>query len=445
MSLEDHIHDTFQTPPEFEFNEAAWERMEQKLAAEEDTAATATPMVFWRYLGLAALVLFPFIFVGWHYKTQIDTLQNRLQQIEAQQSEAIAQAVQAKEEELICQEIYMYDTVYQTVTLYKTVEKLTVNNPSIFTAPALATRTNFKPTWVFSNQNSSLLSDPMLLANQWSQIRQNSKVQSDLKANEVATMDRNEATIEKNTLQDVDYLSTLSTTLLDYQRKPVNMLALTADLVQSKTITDEYNPFILRLQPDGFQLSASYNWVNPLLDADAIWGRMYGVQGELHYGRHLRLLTGLEMLQLRYKLLEHSVSLPNYPIVHPDNSQDVFTYLKADMQYLQIPIGVKYVFNPDRILRPHTSIGIIARRPLHQNLAYEFLGIMHEYYVNRTFKQSAFTNNSVWGSFGLSYQYPDANWGLSVEGFYNHDFRKNDYEFEQLKYFSFKTRFFYQF
>lgn len=433
MNLDDHIKDIFNHPPEFEFNEAAWERMEERLEETPLATPAGIPLLFWQILGVVGLAFLPALFVGGYYQSQLNQLQDSLIQVQQQQQSLINHTTVSAEQQLECETIYIYDTVYHTVSLYPTAQA------------AIATSTFSNTT---ATSPASFIQDyPMFTSPAISMLKQATTLSlwcQKMTKNAAAASSPTVLKPAEN-IASLAYLERLALKELFYNKKKENILALVDDLVQNKKSTEDYSPFLLRLQPDGLVLGATHSWVNPILDADQTSGYTTGIQGEFKYGRHLRLVAGVELLRLRYKLLNDATSIGNYPVVHPENPQDVFNYMKADMKYLQIPIGIKYVFNPGRILSPHTSLGIVARRPLKQHLDYEFLGLMREYYIDRSFKQGTFTNNTVWANLGVTYQHPNSKWGLSLEGFYNHDFRKNAYEFEQLKYVSFKTRLFYTF
>ena len=148
-------------------------------------------------------------------------------------------------------------------------------------------------------------------------------------------------------------------------------------------------------------------------------------------------------MRLHYEL-EEDADISAYPRIEPENNQDEFHYLRVNSKYLQIPFGFKYRFIPDKGFRPYLGLGAIARKPIKTDLNYEFLGNSLEYYINRTYTGETFSINSLRGEAGFEYSL-SKKWNFYLEGTYDHDFRKSEYDFEPIKYFNIKTGILYEF
>lgn len=157
---------------------------------------------------------------------------------------------------------------------------------------------------------------------------------------------------------------------------------------------------------------------------------LLGMSGELQFSKNLRLIGGLEKIGVSY-VVTNSSFFGDYPTIHPDDPNDQLHEIYVDLDYLQVPIGLKYIFRTDKKMRPYMSMSLVARQAKRQHLTYEYISMFQEYYVARTFKSSPFTQQAWRAGVGFEYDL-GKGFNLNVEGMYNRDYDLNVYEFVKL-------------
>jgi len=423
------ISDALNNPPDFPIDEEKWLLLEQQLDLEEDKKPIAgTGMV--KSIGWGFLYVLPFLLLSgyiFYYKhlsnNQIQELQAKISKLENEQKESSLFSEKVKNKT-----VHHYDTVYHIINRAK--ENVAFENrgiPRIIYLPYFNNDFYFQsqsPKNSFSsfsnnNYNSNWIDGKNSLSNYLRESISKESLQSSSNRNR-----------EDYSIRNVDLLASKSITelLLETEIPKLPLPFFNSNLKKKK----RFDPG-KKLRPKGFHLNANYTFLNPKIGhTTASSGYASGLLSELVYSKNLRMMIGLEYMELKYQIDDKNILNEKYPHVTPADPHDVLAYMKAKLQYLQIPFGMRYVMRPRFDFRPIVGIGAISRRPLKQNLSYEYLGVMQEYYVDRVFESSPFTLKTLSGSIGFEYDL-SRNLSMTLMGTYYKDVRQNSYEFELLK------------
>lgn len=191
-------------------------------------------------------------------------------------------------------------------------------------------------------------------------------------------------------------------------------------------------------QPNGISLSGGGSIANFFsMPGTGFKGYMLGLGAELDYSPHWKLEAGLEYLHLSFTLYDEE-DMEAYPAVMPENSADGIQELYATLNYLQLPLGLKYCFNLQGALRPYFKAGLVFRQARRQRFNYEFTGTGGSYYRPLAIQDDGLYLSSLRGGPGIAADLTH-NWGVYAEALYHYDFRlgKKDYAF--LRYLGFNA------
>ena len=415
-------------PPTFSYKEEHWDALAKQLDQMEEK-----PVGYWeRYAWL--LWLIPFLLLGgwaWHTiqkaNQEIFQLKKQVEQVN------IVNATIIDTTTIQRSTVYVYDTIYQTKTIYQEVVSpvkvaLQLNKPaSVSQQLQLA----FEQKRVGSKFQQTILTP-------FSQMGIGGVQQVLNQSNITAPVYTYNEEAIKQPLTDIDLLQM---DLLDLPLRDMPLFLY--DGPATATITEPDNSRLF-LQPTGFSLGIEGSLLKlihaPVLSTQ---GFTLGVSSDIHFGNNLSMSIGGEYLAYQYKVTNVE-DLEAYPIVTPDNGRDVLNYLRVKSKYLQIPFGFKYKFQPMKLLKPYLGFGLIARKPIAKEIDYEFLGIMEEYYLNRSYNTKGLAINSWRGDIGVELAL-NKDWNAYIEATYDQDFRKSSFDFERIKYLNLRAGVLYNF
>ncbi len=133
-------------------------------------------------------------------------------------------------------------------------------------------------------------------------------------------------------------------------------------------------PLIHRLRPHDAMIGFTGGMLFPQT-TDAIPRNSYilGLNGQMAFGHHLRLMVGAEHGWTNFKVnssvLDNS-NIPQPPT--PPSPNDVLDYVKVDQPLWDFSLGLRYVFAPEKRLRPFIEAAWIGEQPQEQTLRYNF-------------------------------------------------------------------------
>lgn len=125
---------------------------------------------------------------------------------------------------------------------------------------------------------------------------------------------------------------------------------------------------------------------NPQFGTDSSPGFATGVAAHIGYGDHWRLTLGGTFLTWNFKreIEDGEVPTDEFPIAAPDAPSDVLHEIYGRFRYLQVPVGLEYVFFKSAKFRPMLGMAAVAQRPLASQLQYEYKAGTTEYKVTTT-------------------------------------------------------------
>ena len=428
------IKDILQNPPDFPFEEAQWE----KLAKQMDEPEEDSTGIYWQRYAWLLLLGLPFLMATiWAGKTiqsskqQIATLQKRLQQTTISTDSIIHRTIT----------VYQYDTIYQTVSVrveQPIVYKKAAPTTAVFASIATASQQLGDPFYSYNKAEVATTTSTLtpIIALSLGDIR---KVLTENGTYLTTPALRyNEEAIK----QPLTAIDRITTPLVDLPLRELGLFQFYD--IPEPIIQPTVNPLVF-LQPTGLSIGGEGSLLKLMnIEGGGKKGFTVGGAMELHFGKNVRMFLGAEYLQVQHEVDSEGSNLSKYPLVLPDNGQDVFQYVRVRSKYLQIPFGFSYHFNSRSSFKPYIGLGAVSRKHLEHNLDYEYIGMREEYYLNRVFPSNKFSINSIRSNIGTTYQL-GKHWQIYLEGMYDHDFRKSSFDFEKVKYFNLRTGFLYQF
>lgn len=423
----DHkIRDILNDPPEFPFDEKAWDKLAKRMHRQPDKKWRALPFL----VPLALLMwLVPFVF-SWSVHEKLGKANAKIERLE---SLLETQATLAIDTVARRYETVVYDTIYRTTYVEVKKEKTSIDHsPSYFSRPPVSAFYQPQYNLLIGQQSAQalpLFSTPTTSSPIWGM-----RNRDNLASRELGNMPLDQ-TVK---LAVPNRLDQLGIKPLGYEVDPsLSVVSTPSQLNKNKKGLRYYTQ---KLQPTNFALAGNYGLVgvarfNKRNGVNSI----VGLQAAVGYGKNLHLVLGADYLQWAFKQEmeeddddEHG---GKFPEVSPDLPSDKLHEIYGDFRYAQIPIGLKYTFSSDRKICPSIGFGVAARKAMRSQLAYDFLSTSKEYkiYLNDVLP-NAFELKSAWGSLGLQYRWTN-HWQLLLDGTAQIDFEKGEFKYESLQLF----------
>ena len=420
-----NIKKILDNPPTFPYREEQWDALSKQLDQTEEKSAS-----YWKQYAWLLLII-PFLLLGgWAWHT-IQKANQEIIKLKKQAAQVNLAANHTIDTTIYRSTVYVYDTIYQTKTIYQ----------ELASPVKLASQRN-KPTSI---------SQQLQLA--FEQKRVGSKFQQ--------TPFTPLSQIGIGGVQQILNQSIITSPVYTYNEEAIKQPLTAIDLLEADlldlplrdtplflydgpaTATEPDNSRLF-LQPTGFSLGLEGSLLKfihaPVLSTQ---GLTIGLSSDIHFGNRVSMFIGGEYLESQYEI-EDIEDLKIYPTVTPDDNTDLLSYVRNKSKYLQIPFGFKYRFQPTKSVKPYLGFGLIARKPLAKELNYEFLGIREEYYINRSYNVNGFAINTWRGDIGVELAFTK-NWNIYIEATYDQDFRKSNFDFEQIKYLNLRAGVLYDF
>ena len=133
-------------------------------------------------------------------------------------------------------------------------------------------------------------------------------------------------------------------------------------------------PLIRRLRPHDAMIGFTGGMVFPQTK-DAIPRNSYilGMNGQMTFGNHLRLLAGAEHGWTNFKVNSSALDNSNIPQPPtPPTPNDELDYVQVDQPFWDFSMGLRYIFAPEKRLRPFIGAAWIGEQTQEQTLRYNF-------------------------------------------------------------------------
>ena len=406
-NIDKDIRDLLNNPPDFvpgAFDFAALEsRLDAPPVATLQESVSTQSRGMWWAVGLLLLAL---LSGGTWFWMQLDAAKQKVSDLEQQL--AVKTTSEKTENHQI---VTIYDTVYQTVTI---LQKET--RPSTFDSNQ---KDSNRPS--FSEYSSEIAKTNSSTLNQ-----ENSTAL--FKNNTNSTISK--TFIDKNDIPRI--LSLTPQALAISQNISLNAFGLTVaeePLRKKKGIN-----LWAMVRPQSTQIGVNFNpWNRFMINGQIRKSSNTAINVDLKYGRNWRISTGLEFFKVYQEIDAITDDISYYPIAKSNDRRDILQEVALDSRFLQIPLGLRYVFMPDKFLRPYLHTSVLARRVLQQNFSYTYAERFDPHFLNRQFTVSPFLFSGV--KFGTGIEI-DMYSRLSarLEGYYSRDFNNPAYQYDRLIY-----------
>jgi hypothetical protein len=416
--LDKKLKDILENPPHFEPDAAAISDMKKRLDKSDVKSHQGISRLWW----LVPLLLLPFLLGGVFFLNKYQELNQKLDRLNLQLS--YFQRDTTHENHITYYYDTIHNTIYKDVIIERRFEKAIIPPPSLkaFYRPYsnnsnLSEVTSLTDFLVYRN-GQNLGTKGLNLAN----LSGLSSLDNPLSKEELlAELIRNER-IDKIGLKVINYYSRFE-----------NIEDKLNDPNWEPTI-HKANP-ILYFVPKGGNIGGNYTpIVAGKANSKGYSGKSFGINGSLEFYGGIEMSLGLERLSFGFEVKEPE-QFAIYPLLPPDNTNDLLTELKPSFSYLHIPLMFKKYIRKDDKLRPFFGVGFVAQKPLKQNFVYEYVDDVtdQEYKLNQSFKNGDFTINNLRTSIGLNYHFLD-HFSAQTEFVYYYAFDQAPTEYFKLRY-----------
>lgn len=178
---------------------------------------------------------------------------------------------------------------------------------------------------------------------------------------------------------------------------------------------------IRRLQPHQFKVGLTGGILFPRTEhATPRNNYTLGINGQVGFGAHLRLFSGFERgwtnFKIRGAILDDFHIPPPPPAPSPN---DILSYVEAKHPLWDFSLGLRYVFTPEKRLRPFVSAAWLAEHTQEQTLKYEFMNNIteEESYTLVPYNNARFTLSGLQLGGGVEWAF-SRRLTLGLEGIY---------------------------
>ncbi len=437
--MEDNIFDKIfeeklNTTQQFEFEEAAWLDVEQRLEPQSNRRG------WWL---MAASITLPMLMMGAYFymqlrsaNSEIVALKNKVEQLQTQTKdvathsidvgETVAQQTETtsteKSETTLASIVKGNERVLKAMTnTVNTVKKAnnttivspsTQKSPSIKLTPAIERNIEAELAQVVAEDNNQVL------ANNTTDIQNN--INSTLSHNDKITTITQSRTNEITTVLTPKALAGIEPFKARQQRITSN---LPMEIILRNEKSGRPNPILL-FKPEGFKVGAVANG-GAIISRHKGFAGSIGISAEVLFPENVSLGSGFEYVNLNHLQLDWSQTM-DMPEMEPLQLGDQLKRIELDRDWVQVPVYLKYVYErPDKDFHPFVRVGGIARKSIKKQYIFVFenLDANEEYQRESAPEADDFQNfamNTVTGGVGLAYDVND-NINVQFETFVNHD------------------------
>lgn len=416
-------------PPPMKPDMAALEDMNRRLDEAEAAKQNRKGVFFW---WLFPLLLLPFLLGTCFFYIKYQTAQKTINELNLQLTDS---SIDTINQTIVIQQ---FDTIFNTIYQDVIVQRIQDKPAAILAANSTTFGASFLPN-SGNNYFNSVIAD---VFNTFVKISSHPS-QSDLvrngKAVSLSTMGSmleetkgTNSSIAANNWSTIEPIPSLS--LLGERFNKAQLLPLSDHFFALSAKNNENINPLWYFIPTGFQAGINWNPISRInLPGSNNNAKTIGLTGEIEFTKNTRLQFGIDYLNVPLKA-ESIETLNQFPSMMPNDPADILNELYGNFKYLQIPITLKYVFQPNKKWKPSIGIGMIARLPIKEQLKYEYISAQTgEYSLFQELPASGFTTKNWRASIGLEYRlYKQIS--IQGEGFYNHEFGTSTNPYFKLRY-----------
>jgi hypothetical protein len=159
--------------------------------------------------------------------------------------------------------------------------------------------------------------------------------------------------------------------------------------------------------------------------------------------RNRSLLVRGQLLNTGFEVKD-AAEFVRFPELMPNDPSDVLHELKGQTTFLEVLVGLRQRFFTEASVQPFVTAGIVAYRPLKQQLTYEYLNAGEEYSLGTAISSGAFSMDNL--HLGAGVEVPvGRRFVLASEVIYRHGFSIQEDEFFPLRYWALQLGLHHQF
>ena len=458
-NFEDHIKGAMDNPPDFPFEERLWKDMESRL---DNEGKKKSALGFIGKLPLLILALLATGLAGYFYVKQykaMDRIEDVEQQLQVFQQELQNNLHQVKTQKNIERQVtVVYDTIYNKIVVNQLnhideyiASQLRQIHESSNPANFNGTQNYHSPDRFSFDLNRRIISAAPYASDV--SILNYVLNKSYTKGNANRILESRNLPGEDNQAV-VSGFETPSPSLSTSASPPLNVKPDVNNLppieIEKRKHRKKFAYYARKLRPTRFSLSGTAGTFTSL----NFGGNGFNLRGsaiaEIGVGERFSWMLGVEYFSNDYnnKVEEEEIEpLKGFPDIPPNNIEDEIERIQGDFNYLQVPVGFKYIVFPQRHLFPYVGAGLIAGRNSKSRLQYDYVSssTMDIYSVSRgNLLPQAFELSAFWSTLGFEIEL-NRNWSFLLEGSSQFDLKKGKYKYENLQILKLSTGFQYEF
>ncbi len=192
------------------------------------------------------------------------------------------------------------------------------------------------------------------------------------------------------------------------------------DLVMIPMVTHPV-PLIRRLRPHDIALGVTGEMLFPVTTPEATPLNSYtmGIAGQMEFSRHWQLHTGIERGWAYFEVAASGLDNLNIPQFTPPTPNDVLEYVKVTQPLWDFSLGLRYVFTPEKRLRPFIGMAWVGEQTQEQTLRYKFKNQVtnEETYILAPYNDTRFNANGLQIGLGAAWTFTK-QMSFGIEGLY---------------------------
>ena len=401
----DDLKNNLDHRPEPEFEESAWLAMQEKMQPQKEPK---------RYVDAWWLswLLLPLIFASSYFYFQMEKAETTINEMKVQ---ILRDTIYTTRTIFVRDTIFQNDPTIVSESTNSSAQFISSNPLTPFSQSPFFNKNYSTNNFAYFNNISSadagVLNSPnpsWLLA---------TRINSNVDSNNESSSDDTKETFSSNL--KVALLSSLEIGLVEpNQQFPIELNLQEVVILKKNNWRKRWVQITNTMRPKSFHLGFGVGYIYPTNEnLSNRSGYALNLQGVVGFNKNLRMWLDFSYQQLHLEAdnLEEEFGIPNIPLPNDD-----YTFEKAttDQPLLQYSVGMQYLFNTNKKVRPYLGIGfsIISPQPYEVEYEYEDLA-ENEIIIPKDYSTQGIQSNQWILNAGMEYQF-GKKWSGQLEGFY---------------------------
>lgn len=422
-----------------------WEKLAASLDTQDRGKRRRRLILLWAFPVAASVMMAVMGAMLWRTSAQADRLQTEVTRLQMERD--------------VKDEVVLADTLMQTVTVirYDTIYRTVVVKSSIAEDKSVFVfNRSDKEFHATSRKSESQLSrtkelhqDSLEEKNALARSTRNENPVNRQKANSIVPVEEIHAQMDSLASHNTKYAPVADISVRDriagdsiMENKDLlplpSKIITTPKSLQKRRLPDVFNmaiaipaptlprPSLIRhFQPHQFMVGLTGGMLFPQTEhATPRNNYTLGINGQVVFGSHLRLFAGLERGWTNFKIEGDALDNFHIPLPPPPPSpDDILNYAEVKQPLWDFSLGLRYVFLPEKRLRPFVSAAWLAEHTQEQTLKYEFLNLIteEESYTLVPHNNAEFNHGGLQFGAGIEWAFT-GRWMLGLEGIYQRQY-----------------------